>query len=172
MDGANHIILHWIYCLFKNGLLESNFNAMSNKHKKFCICPSVVITIYIQVIFKYIIIGNDFLFQADYNEFRFIILSIGRGAMQVYALKKLVFSTLFWFNSIYWKTIIEMLALCSFYSWRSTILYRSILLYSTFSTKTFASASSLNGYLCKHSGIVTLCNIVRNISKFLKHLSA
>lgn len=59
------------------------------------ICPSVVITIYIQVIFKYIIIGNDFLFQADYNEFRFIILSIGRGAMQVYALKKLVFSTLF-----------------------------------------------------------------------------
>lgn len=105
MDGANHIILHWIYCLFKNGLLESNFNAMSNKHKKFCICPSVVITIYIQVIFKYIIIGNDFLFQADYNEFRFIILSIGRGAMQVYALKKLVFSTwLFWFNSIYWKT--------------------------------------------------------------------
>lgn len=136
---------------------------MSNKHKKFCICPSVVITIYIQVIFKYIIIGNDFLFQADYNEFRFIILSIGRGAMQVYALKKLVFSTLFWFNSIYWKTELKC--------WHC-VQYRSILLYSTFSTKTFASASSLNGYLCKHSGIVTLCNIVRNISKFLKHLSA
>lgn len=84
---------------------------------------------------------DNFLFQADYIEFRFIILSIGRVAMQVHALKKLVFSTLFWFNSIYWsimKDSIEML--CSFFSWRNTTLYRSILHYSTFSAKTFASA--------------------------------